>query len=87
MREAEKFSERRNKIEIMIAILEVCRTGALKTEIVYRANLNFKRVKPYITFLEKRNLIVSSSPTWTTTEKGRTFIDGYYNVLNLLAEG
>jgi predicted transcriptional regulator len=81
--EGKRSKERRGKLEIMVEILAICKGGALKTEIVYKANLNFKRVGTYIPFLEKRNLIESSGPVFRTTEKGIEFLDNYYKVKEL----
>jgi len=78
-----RSKERRGKLEIFVDILNVCKEGALKTEIVYRANLNFNRVNHYIPFLEKRQLLVNTGPTYTTTEKGKEFLDNYYQVKGL----
>ncbi|HWQ20196.1 MAG TPA: winged helix-turn-helix domain-containing protein, partial [Methanotrichaceae archaeon] len=33
---------RRDKLQIILDILEICVNGANKTKIVYQANLNFK---------------------------------------------
>jgi predicted transcriptional regulator len=39
--------ERREKVELMAEILEVCIDGASKTRIVTQTNLNFRTVEPY----------------------------------------
>ena len=78
-----RSKERRGKLEIMVEILAICSEGALKTEIVYKANLNFKRVGAYLPFLEKRHLIESSGPVFRTTAKGKEFLDNYYKVKEL----
>ena len=48
---------RRSKNDIISEILDLCRTGANKTRIVYKANLNFNTVDPYIDLLIKNNLL------------------------------
>ena len=78
-----RSKERRGKLEIMVEILDICKGGALKTEIVYQANLNFKRVGTYLPFLEKRNLIESSGSIFRTTDKGKEFLDNYHKVKQL----
>lgn len=78
-----RAKERRGKLEILVDILTVCRGGALKTEIVYKANLNFKRVDRYIPFLQKRLLLQNSGSIYTTTDKGDEFLDNYYQVKEL----
>lgn len=43
---------RRNKEQIMIKILDLCKRGHQnKTAIVYQANLNFRTVAPYLELL------------------------------------
>ena len=75
-----RSKERRGKLEIMVEILDICVEGALKTEIVYKANLNFKRVGSYLPFLEKRELIERSGSGFKTTDKGKEFLDNYHKV-------
>ena len=80
----ERFKERRGKIEIVIDILSVALDGARKTEIVYKANLNFTRIDRYIPFLEDRGLMENSGPIYKTTEKGKEFLRGYEKMEELL---
>jgi predicted transcriptional regulator len=47
----------RSKSEIMLEVLNVCRNGASKTRIVYKANLNFKIAIPYIDLLSGKGLL------------------------------
>jgi predicted transcriptional regulator len=48
---------KRKKHAIISEVLDVCRTCACKTRIVYQANLNFRTVNPYIDLLIKSNLL------------------------------
>jgi predicted transcriptional regulator len=80
----ERFKERRGKIEIVIDILSVALEGARKTEIVYKANLNFTRIDRYIPFLEERGLMENSGPIYTTTDKGKEFLREYLKMKELL---
>jgi len=45
---------------IIAQILEACIDGASKTKIVYRCNLNFTTVNPYLDLLTGRGLIAAS---------------------------
>jgi predicted transcriptional regulator len=76
----ERFKKRRSKFEIMVDILSVSRHGALKTQIVYRANLNYNRVDRYLKFLERNGLLVPSDTGYTTTKKGEEFLREYSNM-------
>ena len=79
-----RFKDRRGRIEIMVDILSVARSGARKTEIVYKANLNFTRVERYIPFLEERGLMENSGSIYKTTEKGGEFLREYHKLKEFL---
>jgi len=79
---------RRSKEQIMQNILEVCRSPATKTGIVYLSNLNFYTAKAHIECLIDAGLLDVSAtkiPRYKTTPKGlmalksmnavRSFID------------
>jgi predicted transcriptional regulator len=76
--------EQRSKLDIMADILFVARNGANKTEIVYKANLNFTRVKSYLTYLENRGLIEISGPLYQSTAKGNEFLRDYQQMKEIL---
>lgn len=84
VRESLKGKERRGRVEIMVDILSVARGGARKTEIVYKANLNFARLERYIPFLEERGLMANSGSVYKTTKKGEEFLRGYEKMAELL---
>jgi len=75
---------RRGKLEIIAEILYIAREGVGKTEIVYKANLNFIRVKRYLSYLEEKGLIENSSSEYKTTEKGKDFLRDYQKMKELL---
>ena len=77
---------RRGKLEIMGDILRVAINGARKTEIVYKANLNFTRIERYILLLEKRGLIEIARPLYKTTPKGEEFLRSYQALRNGLVD-
>jgi len=66
-------------VDIMADILRVARGGAKKTWIVYRANLNFKIVKDYLSEMMGKGLLEAhrGSAIYKTTEKGREFLEQY----------
>jgi len=73
----DSFKKRRGKLEIIIDILSVAMKDAKKTEIVYKANLNFKRVGNYLPYLEEKGLIENIGSEYKTTEKGKQFLRDY----------
>ena len=83
----ERFKERRGRLEIIADILSVAMEEAKKTEIVYRANLNFKRAGKYLPYLEEKGLIENGNMSggYKTTEKGREFLRDYQRMREQLA--
>lgn len=78
----------RGWVEIMEIILETCQKGALKTHIMYKANLNSRQVAQYVQFLEDKRLIDRHSGTpnrtvWKTTERGKQYMAAYSQLANL----
>jgi predicted transcriptional regulator len=74
------MSKKRNEIEILADILRISSSGAKKSHIVYKANLNFEIVKKYLDLLEKSDLIScpeGNSRMFCTTEKGRRYLDHF----------
>lgn len=74
---------------LMVNMLGVTLEGAKKTEIVYKANLNFKQAQKYLDFLLRKGLItveVSSGERkiYRTTERGRSFLTRYKKTLELI---
>lgn len=67
--------KRRNKFDIVIAILDVVSGGATKTKIVYKANLNFNLATKYLDLLLERGLIRTNGKVYEITEEGETFLE------------
>ncbi|MDF0591427.1 winged helix-turn-helix domain-containing protein [Candidatus Methanocrinis natronophilus] len=71
---------RRDRLQKIISILNICTRGANKTKIVYAANLNFRSVKPYLNLLENRGLITKNTNeddtiVYQTTPKGKDLVN------------
>ncbi|BBD72189.1 hypothetical protein HS1genome_0578 [Sulfodiicoccus acidiphilus] len=68
----------RNKLEIMMDIMEACREGSRKTRIMYTANLSYELTKKYISEMEKMGLIIKreeDGEMFFLTERGRNLLD------------
>jgi len=78
------MSARRNDFEIMAEILQIAKSGANRTKIVYRANINFKLLKYYLVELEKADLIKVDGGI-KTTEKGKGFLNCYRDLMNFVS--
>jgi predicted transcriptional regulator len=62
----------------MARILNVCKTGANKTRIVYQANLNFRTVDPYLKTLIRNDLIEvrpGEHVLYETTQRGSNLLE------------
>lgn len=71
---------KRDSISIYVDILNAIGSGARKSHIVYRANLNFNRCKRYLNELLRMKLIKvenNSPPQWSVIEKGKEFLKKY----------
>ncbi len=62
--------QKRCKEEIISQILEICCQGVHKTAIVYKANLNFRTINPYIELLSNKGLIEVDQGSYTITSRG-----------------
>jgi len=80
---------KRNRDGIISEILNICRNGAVKTRIVYQANLNFKTTEPYLQLLIKNNLLEvrrEKHALYETTEKGIALMMAINQIQNDLSE-
>lgn len=50
-------NKRRSEIEIIGDILQLSRSGARKTEILYQGNLSFSQLESYLSFLLQKDII------------------------------
>ena len=71
----EGFIMRRSRMDIIIEVLDVAKGGINKTSVVYRTNLNFKLADRYLELLQKHGLIENRSDKYTTTDKGKIFLE------------
>jgi predicted transcriptional regulator len=81
----------RTRVEILASILQVASQGALKTHIMYRANLSHRQLEKYLAFLEERGLLAQGvdadlgNRMYRITEKGFDFLREYSHVSGYLA--
>lgn len=80
----------RGWLDIIDFVLEVCKTGTLKTHIMYRCNLNSRQVERYLQFLVRSKLLDeikvthnSKRPIYKITELGKRYINLYKELTNL----
>jgi predicted transcriptional regulator len=80
---------RRSKHVIISEILNICKSGANKTRIVYQANLNFRNVNNYIDLLIKSNLIEvkqGKDVSYETTDLGISLLDDFKLISSQISE-
>lgn len=82
---------KRDSITILADILKAVSLSksSRKMAIVYKANLNFERIKRYLDFLIATGLIENIAPlneseSYRITVKGREFLEGYSRLVNSL---
>ncbi len=85
-----KNENNRGKIQIMADIVDLCKTGIRKTHIMYKGNLSYEQINRYLYELLEKELITQNLDdgvlTYRATEKGRTFLQYYHMMLNILDE-
>ncbi|GAH93103.1 unnamed protein product [marine sediment metagenome] len=79
--------KRRGLIDVYADLLDAIEDGVCKTNIVYKANLNFDRCKRYIDNLAKCGLVkaqTNSPSNWAVTDRGREFLKKHGELRELL---
>lgn len=88
MSSLENPRRRRDRLYIMAEILEVALDGALKTQMMYRANLSFAQLNEYLKLLiEIKLLEITASHerrVYKTTNKGMRYLQSYREINELL---
>jgi predicted transcriptional regulator len=71
--------KRRDRLEVINAILDVAVEGAVKTRIMYKTNVNFRQFEDYLDTLMEAGLLeilcTGNRKLYKTTEKGKTLLD------------
>lgn len=81
---------RRDRLSIMAEMLETAKGGALKTRIMYGANLSSAQLDEYLSLLIEigllRDLNDGGKTLYKTTTMGIRFIDDYRKISTLLED-
>ena len=81
---------RRSTDQIIAQILEIClKPGVAKTNVVYRANLNFKTILPYLDLLTRGRLLEAvpgKSTIYKTTAKGKKALKALRAIEEIIPE-
>jgi predicted transcriptional regulator len=78
----------RSRLEIITSLLEREEKGALKTHLMYAGNLSYTMLDVYIRFLLDNRLVAvarenGKNQTFTTTAKGKKFIELFHGIQKL----
>lgn len=70
----------RSSVDIIANILEISKSGAKKTRIMYLANLSFDQLKKYLKFLIDKELLEYNpiNKKYKTTSKGSEFLKMFH---------
>lgn len=75
---------KRDKFDILEEILIVCQEQRLKTEIVYRCNLNFSIIKNYLKILIINNCLFIDKEYYKITANGLILLTKLKEIKNIL---
>jgi predicted transcriptional regulator len=79
----------RNRLGIVANILTIAKTGALKTHLMYKANLSYTMLRDYLKFLRDNELLEESHypdqkvTLYKTSPKGIRFLESYLELKDL----
>ena len=68
---------KRDRVEIIAEILDLCLEPRSKTRVMYGTNLSWKMLQNYLSHLQERGLLETqnNSTKYLTTERGRDFVE------------
>jgi len=82
--------KRRDRLRIMAEVLAVTSNGALKTQIMYKANLSFSQLNEYLSLLLEIGLLKTvrkgEKIFYKTTRKGAKYLESYTEIRDLLGK-
>ena len=82
--------KRRSKFVIMAEVIGIAKEGAPKTQIMYKAKLDFSQLKQYLAFLSHHKLLKKCARAgreiYKATPKGIEFMEKQWQVINLLKQ-
>ena len=85
-----EMTGRRDKMVIMAEIIDIAKRGALKTQIMYRANLSFSQLNQYLKLLISTKLLTKTKSDgkeiYEVTRKGADFLTRHEALMCLISE-
>lgn len=77
----------RSREEIIAEILWTVLEPRGKTTIMHKSMLSYGQVKSYLNVMMERELVQQESGKWVISEKGKTYLQAYKVVRQLLNQG
>ena len=74
---------KRNRVDIIVDILQAAKDGAKKTHVMYQCNLSFRQTNEFLADLLEAGLL-RMGDSYHTTEKGMQFLQAYQTLRLLL---
>jgi len=71
------MSKHRSSLDIVADVLKAASDGAIKTRILYRANLSYKLLEKYLEVTIRSGFLQNSSESYKLTESGKAFLEKY----------
>lgn len=77
---------KRDRLEIIAAILDLCLKPRSKTRVMYGTNLSWKMLQQYLSHIESQGLLEfnNKSTKYVTTSRGRSFLEKWKELQELM---
>ena len=77
---------KRDRVEIMAEILDLCVEPKTKTHVMYGTNLSWKMLQQYLSHMQSRDLLEmqNDSTNYVTTKRGHDFVEKWKALKALL---
>ena len=78
----------RDRLSIIATVLDVTKEGALKTQVMYRANLSYAQLNQYLSFLLEADLIDkierNGQVSYIINKRGLRYLDNFQKIRDLV---
>ncbi len=76
---------KRDRLEIMAEILDLCSEPRTKTRVMYGTNLSWKMLQQYLAHMQSQGLLEAQDKTkYITTNRGQDFLEKWKELQELL---
>lgn len=80
------LTQKRTTIDVISDILQNSTFGIGKTTLVFKSNMNFKRIEKYLVFLTAKGFLRHDGDKYTTTEDGKKLVKAIIDLKTLLTK-